>query len=296
MEQYTFKNTFNQFFNSIAQTNLIAAIVTFVLLCNNALRALDLYLSDTGDTSTLLNHYGENWIIYWIILFFSAAYTLLMPLLKIKKKPFGSYIYWFGMGTIGLSFVILITLTVSDFYNKSSNLDNNDTLTVLGIVIAVVTAGFGWFIQHQLTRQHNKINHSLNLILQMRVSEEFQKNTTKLNYYKTQISPEDAAHYANIDISAIDPSSNDAKLFSTLRAHYYVLNYYEFLAFGADSGSLDDEILYQTIGGPVIRTVKKCEHLIAEARSHSNKCFQHLQELEGRWRLRHTYESEHNSN
>ena len=295
MEQYTFKNTLNQFFSSIIQTNLIGVIISVILLINNVMRTLDLHYS-TSPTGKLIAHYSDHWIIYWVILFFLFAYILLIPLQKIKKKPFGSYIYWAGMGSISFSFVVLITLTVSHYYNISNSDSNGDTLTILSIVIAVVTAGFGWFIQHQLTRQHNKINHSLNWILQMRISEEFQKNTTKLLCYKSTISAEDAVRYSEIDVSKNDCSSEDVKLHSTLRAHYYVLNYYEFLAFGVESGSLDEEILYQTLGGPIIRAVDKSQNLITEARSYSNKTFEHLIELESRWKLRHTYESEQNSN
>jgi hypothetical protein len=238
-----------------------------------------------GANGNSTGFYSENWLIFWVVAYLLILIGLLMPLNKVKYLPYGKRIFYSLMLILTVIFLFLFEIIWSEF--KSPTQMDESSLDVLGFSIASSVAVFGWFVQHQLTRQHNKVSHSLNILLQMRVSEEFQKHMTDANKHypsrkKTVIPVEDVNLYSRND-------EVDCKI-KSISSHIYLLNYYEFLAYGIKSGALDEELLFQTLGGIVVGHYRRAENMIKHARSESPKIYESLVNLEDRWSVRRNYD------
>lgn len=230
-------------------------------------------------------YYAENWLIYWVVSYFLILTSILMPLNKIKYLPFGGPIFYVSLIVLAFIFILLFREVWAEF--KSPSEMSPESLEMLGYSIAATVAIFGWFIQHQLTRQHNKVSHSLNILLQMRVSEEFQRHMKAANEFyssrtRLKISDADITKYHSED-------KLDDKI-KSIESHIYLLNYYEFLAYGIKSGTLDEELLFQTLGGIVIGHFDRAEAVIRKARELSPKVYESLVNLEDRWKVRRQYD------
>ncbi|AWB66866.1 hypothetical protein C2869_10665 [Saccharobesus litoralis] len=241
--------------------------------------------------------YADNKLIFWIASYLFFFIGVFVPLNKAKFLPYGKRFFWGGFGVLGLALLFLVVaIWQSAIPQGGASKMNSEAIDLLGYTSAGALVILGWFVQHQLTRQHNKTNHSLNVLLQMRVSEEFQEQTRLANRYypsrsHTTISKEDVEtyHSSNTVLSNTDLTDTQKKI-QSISAHSYLLNYYEFLAYGIKSGVLDEELLFQTIGAVVIGHYQRAEQIVSYARNKSKKTFSNLVELEERWKERRDFD------
>lgn len=273
-ERYTYSDTFKAM---LREAQLFNYIMFFIGL------AISVFCFGANGSSQ--GFYAENWLIYWVVSYFLVLTSFLMPLNKIKHLPYGRRIFYISLTIFAVIFIVLFREIWEEF--KSPSEMSQKSLEMLGYSIAATVAIFGWFIQHQLTRQHNKVSHSLNILLQMRVSEEFQKHMKQANKFyssrtRHKISDADMTKYHSED-------ELDDKI-KSIESHIYLLNYYEFLAYGIKSGTLDEELLFQTLGGIVIGHFDRAEAVIKKARESSPKIYESLVNLEDRWKIRRQYD------
>lgn len=254
-----------------------------------------------GANGTEEGFYAENKLSFWMASYVLIFIGLFTPLSRAKYLPHGKRFYFVGFGLLVFLFLLLTKAVWYSFVPVSgAEAITTQEVDMIGYSVAVLLAVLGWFVQHQLTLQHNKTNHSLNVLLQMRVSEEFQQQTRLANEYYpsrngTVIPEADVKEYhsSGTDFTQNKGEKNEsnAKL-KSISAHSYLLNYYEFLAFGICSGTLDEELLYQTLGGVLIGHVNRARNVVNFARKASLKTFVNLVELDERWQERRQFDSD----
>lgn len=307
MEAYRFRNTVIELYNIAGKTNLIALVVSIILMIFCVIREIDLALTDENGRA-FLNFYQSYSPAIWSLLYCSIVYAFAVPLLRIRKIPYGKSLSNWGWSIITLLFICLIVI-VTTRLNITS--DDAGTIQVVATVIAVVVGITGWFVQHQITANTSRVNHTLNILLQTRISEVFENHTKCVNKiypnkYFSVIPEQDVKNWHEINSNNSGESSQPAHnkkpraelssptqndLDQAITSQFYLLNYYEFLAVGVKTGLLDEELLYETIGGIVIRQVQRSEKLINHARHTSAKTFINLVQMEQRWKPRREFEN-----
>lgn len=145
-------------------------------------------------------------------------------------------------------FLIISTLTLGFIYIVNEHDPKPNHYTVLGIVVSTLTIILGWLIHASLGARHQRRQHTLNVLLQTRMSTEYQSQARNLRCVYSQHStiPEDVvgAYYEN---KLATNKETDKKKKLNIEAAVYFLNFYEFLAIGIRHGDLDEDVLYDTL-------------------------------------------------
>ncbi|WP_430454920.1 DUF4760 domain-containing protein [Rheinheimera sp.] len=233
----------------------------------------------------------------------SLVYALFYPLIKIRKYPHGRFV----SNTIAGLLVIISVFSVIMVLLRTTFNDLQTALSGTLGVIAAIAAITGWVVNHQIAAANNRVNQTLNLILQTRISSVYQEHETAIrSVYSSRdvISKEDVKDWIENPVKVHDDTACEIgnctkkdklltikdKKHKALVSCCYMLNYYEFLASGVNSGLLDEELLYQTVGGMLLRQNNQMRAVIDHFRESSKKSLEHLIELEERWQPRHRME------
>lgn len=179
---------------------------------------------------------------------------------NIPKKPGSSL--GFLLAGIGLVFLILV------IYESWHNLKGTRSLFSLGkaewcALIAVVFASVGWIVSAWVTLLNTIKQHTINTLLQMRMSEVFIKNSTKVN-----------ARYLSSDgVYVLQREEIEKKsVQACIPELLYVLNYLEFIASAIKCGDLDENLMRQSLRGMFCSTYEASKNLIEKLREpDSNK-------------------------
>ncbi len=262
------------------------------------LREVDLFNLTNGERIALHPVYVEYSLVFWSIAWASFAYSLTLPLIKVKTKPFGNRFSLFGFAVLGMLFVTLLIFIVTNWQSTATN-NQEEMISIVGLILASIVAIFGWFVQYQVSRHNNRINHSLNVLLQTRLSEEFQRHSrassrTYPNRKFSVIPTEDIDFYFSGDVEGSSCPKQQQKV-KAISAQIYIINHYEFLSCGIESNVLDEELLYKTLAGIILRQIERSEHIINHSKSISPKTFEHLLKIKERWATRHHFESHGNN-
>lgn len=297
METYNIKHTLKEFCTLGRPSNYVCLFLSVLISFFIGLREIDLLNLAYEEKIDLYPIYVEYSSAFWATAWALFAYSLTLPLIRVKTKPFGNRVSIIGFAVLGALFVTLLIFIVTHWQGTEAS-NQDDMISIVGLILASIVAIFGWFVQYQVSRHNNRINHSLNVLLQTRLSEEFQRHSrasskTYPNRKFSVIPPEDVDYYFNGDVEANSCQTQQQKV-EAISAQIYIINHYEFLSCGIESNVLDEELLYKTLAGIILRQIERSEHIIKHSKSISPKTFEHLLKIKARWAARHHFESHGN--
>jgi len=157
-------------------------------------------------------------------LFFALMILVLMAFIAWENKLFGPK--WFGVG--------------------APRMIANNWLVLFGVVSGIT----GWVVSAYITLRNSIKQHTINTMLQSRLSATYMEHAKVIN--KNFFAPS----MINDPPTSLDYMLSDEH--SDQRAAVdYVLNYFEFLAVGIRHGDLDRSVLSHTLRGIVVRLYEK---------------------------------------
>lgn len=237
-----------------------------------------------------------------------------------KPKPLlAQVVLWvLGVGGIGI-FVILILLKLGLVE------PTNNFITTLGVALPVfVTIGYGaiWITyniqkeaeQLKENRRNHRRNHTLNILLQSRLSDTYQKrlidaakfypSNTKFpdilgmpsGIERTKL--ESLAHFSGMfheNTTFVHPEDStitfqvDQALYEHARAIdglNYLLNYFEFVSIGIKNEDLDEGLLEDSMHWILIKLLERCEHFIkfTHEKNQTTKIWENAIQLGAKWK------------
>jgi Domain of unknown function (DUF4760) len=145
-------------------------------------------------------------------------------------------------------------------------LPTNPTATVAAAAATLATVG--WLVQRDASMFLNRKQHTLNILLQMRQSEIF--NRHRIGLFARfpagrKIEPADLQPLLD-ERRAREYGIVDGKLkFPTIESINFLANFYEFLAAAIRQKDLDEELLYATIGDMATNYYDKIRPYIEDA-------------------------------
>jgi hypothetical protein len=177
---------------------------------------------------------------------------------------------------------LLLFAVVGSFYGFvqwQRGLADNDSRLLLApqwvFVMGAFTAMVGWMVGSLVTVRNSVKQHTINTLLQPRLSLAYVDRLKKVNdAYSPLGGPNKPVAVADLT----DPSHADA-----LNAMRYFLNYSEFIALAIRHGDLDETLMCASLSG-VVRTQFSVAAVLVEKASNADKRnFEHLRWLNGRW-------------
>jgi len=250
-------------------TALILFVVSIVFECilfgafDSKVRVSDL------EAAYLSKIYYKNFYLFW---FASLAAFLL--------GSWRSFVSSFdAQGTLTVQLIVACTIIFSFLTLGLITLGrlpstNQGLYSALITVFAVLSASVGWLISAQLSRKHQSNNeeitkhnhrrsHTMNLILSQRLSPEYHQNVSKVkkgySLHSKCIPKKDVEQYFEQDFQGGELSKDK---YEAITASLFLLDLYEFICEGIYQGDLDRNVIYESIGGVLIRCKKRSNHLI----------------------------------
>lgn len=161
-------------------------------------------------------------------------------MVKVSLPPMKpSYVLGFLLFAVWFGFFILYSYENKFFGNIDNNgLDKSQWLVIFGVAVAAT----GWITTSYITLRNSIKQHTINTLLQSRLSATYMENVKLAN--KRYFTMEGIFPVSREEIEKKDPESQ-------LPALGYVLNYLEFVAVGIRNGDLDEKVMKQTFRGMV---------------------------------------------
>jgi hypothetical protein len=161
-------------------------------------------------------------------------------------------------------FILFAVLSVygSVRYLKESH------FVIVSVFISAAVVSIGWWVQSIIAAARQRRQHTVNTIIQTRVSDVYQ---TKLSEYNKLFSSSDiyinkdlARYFArNRDVNGIRIKDiNPSELHKALYGAMYLLNFFEFISAGIQKRDLDNTLLRECFEDVVKNLERKCFHLI----------------------------------
>lgn len=161
--------------------------------------------------------------------------------------------------------------------------------TIVGL-FSVAAALLTFALSGVFARRAQRKQHTITVLLETRLSSEFQKTMEKRRYKfpeYTDVKFEDwdsartctAANPDDIGLAEDTKRQRESALALT-----QLLNYYEFLAVGITEGDLDKAMLRKTIRSIMCNLVDDCRDLIAGMQRTNPSTYEHLTALYNEWR------------
>lgn len=153
-------------------------------------------------------------------------------------------------------------------------LETQNWLFLIGVYSALV----GWIISSMVTIRNSIKQHTINTLLQTRLSVEYMKHASLINekYLK---GPQLARTMTMFEWNKAEHKEGLASL-------RYVLNYLEFIAVGIRHGDLDESLMKNTIRGIVVSFADLANGYIVHSREGNALCYEHLTALCRRWSIK----------
>jgi hypothetical protein len=208
--------------------------------------------------------------------------------------------------------VVFITLGIVTLWEDK----NIGAITALFAATATaITVGIGWGVQHQSSAKASRRTHTFNILMQSRLSSEFQgqvkkrverypagvpvtaadaplitkkglderlkqledRKTRELSRSKPEKVDEIEAQYA------AEKAESEAK-YEALQGMRYLLNFYEFMSAGIILRELDETMLAETLKDIAVGLYKDSLHVRMHQRESQPKVFENLDKIVGvRW-------------
>ena len=155
-----------------------------------------------------------------------------------------------------------------DVYSEKS--PDVDLYIVNFFMVAAIV--IGWFVYSQNSLNSERKQHTVNVLNSSRMSSTYQEQvnlaTDKYNADHKKISREDVELFIKWkkgQVTLLSENNEDAlETIKAIKAVIYLLNFYEFVAAGIESGDLDEDYLYATVPSIAINLVTYSQELINE--------------------------------
>jgi len=150
------------------------------------------------------------------------------------------------------------------------------------VLAAAGLATLGWLISAANQRNLSRKQHTLNLLMQMRHSEFYNKQLGAINALSVGPSPA-APHLIALLTRAAAPTNDEQTAFA--RGAIYILNYWEFVCAAMVVGDLDPELVRRTVRQHIVGYHDKFAALIDHERQTGDALvYRHLRAVADDWR------------
>jgi hypothetical protein len=251
---------------------LATGISELFILADGKSISAQLQLLQDGKQITIINaalsFYVKNFQYFWYAIFLLLFVGLFRPFKNSFSTPESLVIQFAISVIISISFLVVSLIYIS----RLPIVDSGYYTVVIG-VFTVLSVSIGWLISSQLSRRHDKKledranhhhkrTHTLNLILQLNTSSDYHEKMDLINGIYPMgsiICEEDVRSF----LTGADFSGDDAgDKSSAMTSVGLMLDTYEFIFEGIAQGDLDEDVIYESIGGGIIRNVKRASKLI----------------------------------
>jgi hypothetical protein len=213
---------------------------------------------------------------------------------------------------IGISALDVVTFLIISVVTLTQSGDVTSVTTLMGAAAAASMVGIGWVVQHQSSARASRRAHTFNILMQSRLSAEFQNQVRKradLYSAGNPVAPEDAKLaskggldkvIAEIEVRqaaelerARDESRDRIKeeyaarieltkrKFLSLEGMKYLLNFYEFMSAGIVLRELDERLLRETVSDMVVALYNDSLHIRLTQRTQQPEVFINLDRVVG---------------
>lgn len=143
------------------------------------------------------------------------------------------------------------------------------------LLLAAATATVGWIVTSWVNVRNSVKQHTINTLLQSRLSVEYMKHATAVGgHYKRYGERKKAGTLNNEEIPTDGVDEHSLQ---------YILNYFEFIALGIRAGDLHEAMLKDSLRSIVARNVKMSKSWIDECRDDVPRLYENLGWLHHRW-------------
>jgi hypothetical protein len=285
-----------------------AFILLYITFCEIFI-ASESTVKEQISNTTVANPLLKGYVIYFPYLWYSIFILVFIGLFKPFKESFATS----KSLTIQLAIAITLTLSflfVSLIFLSRLSQSNDGYYTVLIGVFSVISVSIGWMINTQVARDHqrrlenithhnHKRSHTLNVIFELNLSKDFHDKLQIISefypYANGSIKEGDIEMFLSPTIVA--NTDDEKKRMNAISTYCILLDTYEFICEGIAQKDLDEKVIYQAIGGTLLRNRKRGRDLIlavqrgtySEARG---KVFCKFVEYTDKWEDRHAREEQ----
>jgi len=289
--------TFKQFWASASVLGKICIGIATLLFAYSIFSEISIWVEDKTVSEQLLlinsnqaltisgavlKFYVKNLAYIWYSIFLLICTGLFNPFKKSFQTEQSLVVQFAVSVSLSVSFLIISLIYLSRQAEPSSG-----SYTVVIGVFTVFSVSIGWLISTQLSRmlekksekranRHHTRTHTLNIILQLNTSRDYHEKMELINSVfplGTVISDADVKVYLKGETNFED--DKDSNKLSAMTSLGLMLDTYEFIFEGIAQGDLDENVIYESIGGGIIRNVKRASPLINAIRqgTYTNKAF-----------------------
>lgn len=256
--------------------------------------------------------YSVNYAFFWYGAWALLVLSTIGPIFNIaatrREVPLGILI---GVGVTHVVVFILMSLIVLVQSGKPEAITG-----LLAAVAAAVMVGIGWVVQYQSSARASRRAHTFNVLMQSRLSSEFQDHVRKrARHYpaNTPVSAEDAKlfyidgvvaaekliqnkleadlrrsapeHCEELRTAAMDEIALLRSKKESLDSMKYLLNFYEFICAGLRMKELDEPLLRATLSDVAVGLYQDSLHARLHAQSRQPDAFTELDRRirKGKW-------------
>jgi hypothetical protein len=281
--------------------------VLFALFWGAVLLSVGLHWNAVpGDTYD--KYYAYFWFSGWLLLVTASIGPVMHIAKESNQVPLGILI---GVSIAHIALFVVICALV--LVRSGSE---NGLTALMAATAAAMMAGVGWVVQHQSSARSSRRAHTFGVLMQSRLSSEFQEQIKKRSQrYSTGVpvekadaplvlkrglkeilaalSAEETAALATAREDLRDKISYDYrdKRIEIKRRHraiegvVYLLNFYEFICAGIKRKELDEDLLFDTLSDIAVGLHNDTVHLRAHATDLRAAAFEHFNDLVGNyWR------------
>lgn len=250
--------------------------------------------------------YTDHRVLWYSILVVLYFWALVPPLAAMTKQHHKYVLYVVLWGLLSLAFVVVMFYL---FYFALAVTADERTqwervLNLPPVLAAAVAAAIGWYAAHQLAAKNHRTNNSFSLVMQTRCNAEFLKHATalsrtfppplKLTKAHAIYFPRDARQtFEDLQLKkkrGKNLTPEETKRLEAMEEHKlqaveaakYMLNFYEFVAYGIYANDLDEGLLYETISPAIVSLFQRTKELRGEVNGGPNGdklSFEHLHRL-----------------
>ena len=145
------------------------------------------------------------------------------------------------------------------------------------LLITLVSALTGWIITAMVTVRNSIKQHTINALLQSRLSATYMAHADVVN--RNFIAPDGSLRPLLQSELQVQSDATQAKL-NSLR---YILNYIEFISVGIRYGDLHESLLKSSLRGIVLNAFRFSEAYIKHSQKANSKAYENLVWLRDRW-------------
>jgi hypothetical protein len=157
------------------------------------------------------------------------------------------------------------------------------------VLAGVEAAVWGWVLTSYMTLRNSIKQHTINTLLQSRLSATYMEHANRLN---KEFFPQDKLAFDHVPLKYFRDQANE----DVVKSVSYLLNYFEFLSAAVRYGDLDETLLRGSLGGIIGRFYELTMLFIKSQRGDDGSVVLYPRQLEHytwlykRWKKAKTYE------